>query len=479
MQAAKNGQQYENDICVPNCKLVGIEEYAARESVSVKMVEDLAKLGVVEIVRSDGEVRVVDVPLSPYGESNIKENSAIATQPVAEEASQSSVDAEEFNKAVVQADDQAGDSSDKPADSGQIAQLIRKMLRKSTKISKADIQAEIGSENSDKVEDKAEIIRQKPAGNPHNSPVARRDLESYLYQSIPMTSSEAVEILNSSTTIADDLVEKAKKLNQVNDDDTVILNLEEKSSASADAKAEEDDDSEPIYTPELQPPRLTGDEIRQPGLQNLDELTIDIEREFEKLIDEIRNFEVLPDPTELIYSAKAHKKPAKPPSKTSNVTCLLKKLFRKSGKVTKEHTPENPDTADLFPAHASSDPGVKLGILTAEAKSKTGWKIFGILSLAGLFVTACLLLWIYMDGKMNLTTTQDRLDQAYSSVQKLYDDSSQAQQNAQQLQQQLENAKAQIAELQNHMLLPNNNFLPGRDIPEQQDQSDIIVELPK
>jgi hypothetical protein len=84
-----------------------------------------------------------------------------------------------------------------------------------------------------------------------------------------------------------------------------------------------------------------------------------------------------------------------------------------------------------------------------------------------------------MDGKMNLTTTQDRLDQAYSSVQKLYDDSSQAQQNAQQLQQQLENAKARIAEMQNHMLLPNNDFLSNQEIPDQKDQSDIIVELPE
>lgn len=84
-----------------------------------------------------------------------------------------------------------------------------------------------------------------------------------------------------------------------------------------------------------------------------------------------------------------------------------------------------------------------------------------------------------MDGKMSLTTTQERLDQAYTSVQKLYDDSSQAQLNAKQLQQQLENARARISEMQNKMLVPDNQFLTGLDNYGRQDQVDMIVKPAK
>ncbi|TFG49856.1 MAG: hypothetical protein E4H40_02265 [Candidatus Brocadiia bacterium] len=467
MQTTERKQKNEKDVCSTDHQMVEIEEYALREGVSVKMVEDLVKMGVIKMRRSRGRSFVVDVPLSPYGTDGNQGREAELERSGHSNTVEDHVETMAVSQTTCSEDEQGDDNE--VLERGVITQLVMKMLRKSTKVSEDDIYNEelaeacceevkapvdAGTEEDDLVVSQARVMRHGPPRRIENlSTGGRRDMESCLYRSIPMTSSEAVEIINSKTTIADDLVERAKETNEY-------------------------ERCETIDTPELQA-RLT-DRREFEGAEPAagDKVMIDIDREFQKLIDEINNFDALPDPTEFLCSAAETKQQPKQQKKTAAAP-LFKRLIRKQGNVTSEQVHKVSNRGDEKPVAISADMGVKLGMLTAQARSKTAWKIFGILSLAALFVTVCLLLWVYMDGKMSLTTTQERLDQAYTSVQKLYDDSSQAQQNAKQLQQQLENARARISEMQNKMLVPDNQFLTGLDNYGRQDQVDMIVKPAK
>jgi len=59
--------------------LVPIEEYAAREEVSVDIVEQCVKLGILQIRKCRGKTFVVDMPLSPY--PYVEENPGETTKP--------------------------------------------------------------------------------------------------------------------------------------------------------------------------------------------------------------------------------------------------------------------------------------------------------------------------------------------------------------------------------------------------------------
>ena len=48
--------------------LISIEEYAAKEGVSVELVEASSKAGIVQIRRHKGKTFIVDQPLTPYSQ---------------------------------------------------------------------------------------------------------------------------------------------------------------------------------------------------------------------------------------------------------------------------------------------------------------------------------------------------------------------------------------------------------------------------
>lgn len=88
-----------------------------------------------------------------------------------------------------------------------------------------------------------------------------------------------------------------------------------------------------------------------------------------------------------------------------------------------------------------------LGILTEQAGAKRTWQITALFSFALLFTAFFANLWFYMDRNVQ----SDRLDQAYTSVQKLYDDFTQASQDAETTRNQLNSYTTEVAYLQNEM----------------------------
>ena len=77
--------------------LLPIDEYAAREGISRGIVEECAKLGVVQIRKYKGKTFVIDVPLSPY--PHTPDTTADPIQPI-----------------------------DKTAQAGKISELVQKVI---------------------------------------------------------------------------------------------------------------------------------------------------------------------------------------------------------------------------------------------------------------------------------------------------------------------------------------------------------------
>jgi len=105
-------------------------------------------------------------------------------------------------------------------------------------------------------------------------------------------------------------------------------------------------------------------------------------------------------------------------------------------------TKEKPESAEI-----TQNTVYHLGILTEQAGAKRTWQIAALFSLALLFAAFFANLWFYMDRNIQ----SDRLDQAYISVQKLYDDFTQASQNVETTRNQLNSYTTEVAYLQNEM----------------------------
>ena len=105
---------------------------------------------------------------------------------------------------------------------------------------------------------------------------------------------------------------------------------------------------------------------------------------------------------------------------------------------------ETPELAQI-----TQNDGLRSGILTAQAMSKRTWQAVAVFSLACLLAAIFANLWFYM----NRQTQLDRLDRAYANIQKVYDDSIQADRKIGTLQSELANSRAEVETVRNELTL--------------------------
>jgi len=89
----------------------------------------------------------------------------------------------------------------------------------------------------------------------------------------------------------------------------------------------------------------------------------------------------------------------------------------------------------------------QFGILTAQAKSKRAWQVVAVSSIIFLFGALFTNLWFHMDRQIQL----NRLEQAYASIQKVYNDFTQTRQQAEAVQNELDKSRAEVGRLQNEL----------------------------
>jgi len=91
--------------------------------------------------------------------------------------------------------------------------------------------------------------------------------------------------------------------------------------------------------------------------------------------------------------------------------------------------------------------GLQAVISTAQARLSNFWQIGTIFSAAFLLVAVFVSLWLYMDRKIQLY----RLDQAYTSIQKMYNDITQANQKVETLQTELSGSRTEFERAQTNL----------------------------
>jgi uncharacterized membrane protein YciS (DUF1049 family) len=91
--------------------------------------------------------------------------------------------------------------------------------------------------------------------------------------------------------------------------------------------------------------------------------------------------------------------------------------------------------------------GFRFGILTTQAKSKRAWQVAAVFAIIFLFGALFTNLWFYMDRQIQL----NRLEQAYASIQKVYNDFTQTRQQAEAVQNELDKSRAEVGRLQNEL----------------------------
>jgi DNA repair exonuclease SbcCD ATPase subunit len=91
--------------------------------------------------------------------------------------------------------------------------------------------------------------------------------------------------------------------------------------------------------------------------------------------------------------------------------------------------------------------GVQLGILAEQAKSRRLWQGAAIFLFVFLFASVFAVLWFYMDRQIQL----DRLDSAYTSIQKVYNDLKEANLYSEGLQSGLDDSRAELERLRGEL----------------------------
>jgi DNA repair exonuclease SbcCD ATPase subunit len=111
-----------------------------------------------------------------------------------------------------------------------------------------------------------------------------------------------------------------------------------------------------------------------------------------------------------------------------------------------DESPEIVDDTDPMyeSAQIPQDDGYQLSILTAQARSKRIWQTTAVLSLGLLFMTLVVSIPL-------LVNRQSQLDQAQTSIQRLFDDSTQSSQRLENLQAELSNSSAQAGLFQSNL----------------------------
>jgi DNA repair exonuclease SbcCD ATPase subunit len=110
-----------------------------------------------------------------------------------------------------------------------------------------------------------------------------------------------------------------------------------------------------------------------------------------------------------------------------------------------ETSPAVDDTQEMYEsAQTPQDDGFQLSILTAQARSKRIWQMTAVLSLGFLFMALVASISL-------LVNRQTQLDQAHTSIQRLFDDSTQSSQNLENLQAELSSSSAQAGLFQSNL----------------------------
>jgi DNA repair exonuclease SbcCD ATPase subunit len=98
------------------------------------------------------------------------------------------------------------------------------------------------------------------------------------------------------------------------------------------------------------------------------------------------------------------------------------------------------DTDSIYEsAQIPQDDGFQLSVLTAQARSKRIWQTAAVFSLGILFMAMVANISLLVNRRVQL----DRLDEAYTSIQRLSDDTTQSRQQIERLQTELDNSNAQ------------------------------------
>jgi len=399
--------------------LLSIDEYAGRQGLSADTVEKCIRLGIIQTRTFKNQTFVVDKPLNSYPElSKITEE--LTPKPEQNSGCDSA------NKIIKDKTEQFDTSVNNPTSkAGSISRLIKKMLRKSSKASR-ELEDEI-ERNINIVEDSEQQIKIAAEQGP-SPPQKNRDLETNLYAAVPITSSEALEIINepSQQTGKDNFKASTAESRRERAYDEEIKVIDEPTE-------EEIRQVESLFEP-IRIPEIAMDEICEdfPGLTGSD-LCIESSRSNNG-------------------TARNKRRP-----------CLFAKLFRHSSKAAQKTATENhelPLEADrpLKPQLTPANNNVEFGMLTVRARAKRAWQMSAILFGCLCFVSVCCLVWLYMDRRMNMQAQSERLEQAYASVQELYDTSTQADAKGAALQNQLNDANAELERLKNQLKIANEKL---------------------
>lgn len=490
--------------------LLPIEKYAAREGVSEGIVEECGKLGIVQIRKYKDKVFVVDIPLSPYSvftkpgavETNepyddeiqdsefedvfncgeVADNTAASehypqtpeTTTASTQFSDETVFAEKISELVqkvipdeTEAGDESSQSGKWPRNLFSILPLRLTNLRKLFQLPKnvfhkiwptADEPVENTNEEIERAEIKTELARIIQVEEPES---ADEPVQSGRWSIKAKKISELIKrIFYRIWSAEDELTEDTKE--QVRQDENVpeqvqmvpseSLEIIEEPTAAVNQDRQTEDSPEPIQTPDLQELKII-DETDSPQIIHPD-------------VPESTCRPAQPDvvgPPGLISRFSAKWKPATilrlickmgtlVATSAINVFQLLKEIFLKAPKTEDkpiEAIGDETVEAERFLEFKQipQDYGFQFGVLSTHARAKRVWQVVAIFSLTFLFIAVLSALWLYMDRKIQF----DRLDQYGASIQKIYDDSMQANRQVETLQNELAGARAEIERLKSEL----------------------------
>ncbi|UCC22439.1 MAG: hypothetical protein JSW23_11790 [Planctomycetota bacterium] len=106
------------------------------------------------------------------------------------------------------------------------------------------------------------------------------------------------------------------------------------------------------------------------------------------------------------------------------------------------------DTEPIYEAaQIPQEDGVQLDILTAQARAKSFWQTTAVVSLGLFFIVLVANIALFISRRVQL----NRIEEAYATIQKLYDDTTQSSRQVESLQAELNNSSAQAGLFQNNL----------------------------
>jgi hypothetical protein len=133
--AGQTGYKKAGRLLQDGAALVPIEDYAAREGVSLEVIEACGQAGIVQIRRHKGKIFVVDIPLTPYfQQANETEGNQQATGRVVKTTVTTEPPQERRTSPSNAVENKMPKPSGQTIKAGSIANLARKMYLKARQI---------------------------------------------------------------------------------------------------------------------------------------------------------------------------------------------------------------------------------------------------------------------------------------------------------------------------------------------------------